>query len=231
MASIINAATSGGLVTTADTSGILQLQTAGTTGLTLNASLALGVGSGNSTGTNGQVLTSAGSGSAPTWAAAGASLTTPSFTTTIGVGSATASASGAGITFPVTQSASSDANTLDDYEEGTWTPSVTLNTGTATAYTIVTAYYTKTGRMVVLLGSIIPTNGTFGSAGGYIRLTGLPFVPSGRVGIGSGGNSSNLNNGVSTTFAYMASVPTLDATFESSVTNANEWAFISTFFV
>jgi len=38
MASIINAATSGGLVTTADTSGILQLQTAGTTALTVNAS-------------------------------------------------------------------------------------------------------------------------------------------------------------------------------------------------
>ena len=49
----------------------------------------------------------------------------PSFTTTIGVGGATASASGTGITFPATQSASSDANTLDDYEEGTWTPSYT----------------------------------------------------------------------------------------------------------
>ena len=39
--------------------------------------------------------------------------------TTIGVGAATPSASGAGITFPATQSASSDANTLDDYDEYT----------------------------------------------------------------------------------------------------------------
>jgi hypothetical protein len=38
MASIINAATSGGLITTADTSGILQLQTAGTTAVTVDAS-------------------------------------------------------------------------------------------------------------------------------------------------------------------------------------------------
>ena len=35
---------------------------------------------------------------------------------------ATSVASCTGITFPATQSASSNANTLDDYEEGTWTP-------------------------------------------------------------------------------------------------------------
>ena len=155
-------------------------------------------------------------------------LTTPVASTTIGVGGATASASGAGITFPATQSASTDANTLDDYEEGTWTPSVSLNTGTATAYTIGTATYTKTGRMVVVLGSIIPTNGTLGSAGGYIRMTGLPFTVGTRNGAGSGGNNSNLNNGVSTTFAYST---TVDATFESSVTNANEYSFVVTYFV
>ncbi len=40
----------------------------------------------------------------------------------IGLGG-TSPSSGTGITFPATQSASSDANTLDDYEEGTWTPS------------------------------------------------------------------------------------------------------------
>lgn len=58
---------SSGVKTTADTSGVLALQSNGTTGLTLNTSLALGVGSGNSTGTSGQVLTSAGSAAAPTW--------------------------------------------------------------------------------------------------------------------------------------------------------------------
>jgi hypothetical protein len=58
---------SSGVKTTADTSGVLALQSNGTTGLTLNTSLALGVGSGNSTGTSGQLLTSSGTGSAPTW--------------------------------------------------------------------------------------------------------------------------------------------------------------------
>jgi hypothetical protein len=45
----------------------LTLQSAGTTGLTLNTSQALGVGSSPSFGTNGQVLTSAGSAASPTW--------------------------------------------------------------------------------------------------------------------------------------------------------------------
>jgi len=44
MASIINAATSGGLISTADTSGILQLQTAGTTAVTVDASQNVGIG-------------------------------------------------------------------------------------------------------------------------------------------------------------------------------------------
>jgi len=44
MASTINASTSAGLVSTADTSGVLQLQTAGTTAVTVDASQNVGVG-------------------------------------------------------------------------------------------------------------------------------------------------------------------------------------------
>jgi len=51
---------------------------------------------------------------------------------------------GTGIAFPATQSASSNANTLDDYEEGTWTP----NLGGNTTYSAQTANYTKIGRTV-----------------------------------------------------------------------------------
>ena len=71
--------------------------------------------------------------------------------TTIGVGGTTPSTSGAGISFPATQSASSDANTLDDYEEGTWTPVIegTTTSGTAT-YVTRNAKYTKVGRQVTL---------------------------------------------------------------------------------
>jgi len=44
MASTINASTSAGLVSTADTSGVLQLQTAGTTAVTVDASQNVGIG-------------------------------------------------------------------------------------------------------------------------------------------------------------------------------------------
>ena len=98
-------------------------------------------------------------------------LQTPSFATTIGVGGATPSTSGAGITFPATQSASTDANTLDDYEEGTWTPSV----GGNATYTFRSAYYTKIGNFVKLRFAFqINSLGT----GSATTISGIPFTPS-----------------------------------------------------
>jgi hypothetical protein len=69
MASSIDASTSGagGVITTADNTGILQLKTAGVVAVTVNASSALGVGTSPSFGTSGQVLTSSGTSAAPTW--------------------------------------------------------------------------------------------------------------------------------------------------------------------
>jgi len=122
----------------------------------------------SASGTNGQYLTSAGSGNAPTWTT-GVSLTTPSFTTTIGVGAATAAASGAGITFPATQSDSSNVNTLDDYEEGTWTPSV----GGNATYTAQNGKYTKVGRMVTI-SCYMGTNNI--GTGSTTVISGLPFT-------------------------------------------------------
>jgi hypothetical protein len=53
-----------------------------------------------------------------------------------------------GISFPATQSACADVNTLDDYEEGTWTPSYSAAfTGTYAANGQV-GRYTKVGRLV-----------------------------------------------------------------------------------
>jgi hypothetical protein len=89
---------------------------------------------------------------------------------TIGVGGATPSASGAGITFPATQSASTDANTLDDYEEGTFTP--TLLSGTTTTYTTQGGVYTRIGR-VVYFRLIIKIN-SIGNGNNRV-IAGLPF--------------------------------------------------------
>jgi len=124
----------------------------------------------------------------PTTSGTVATLTTPSFATTIGVGGATAAASGAGITFPSTASASSDANTLDDYEEGTWTPIVTPSSGSLTAYTS-SGVYVKVGKLVTITGDFQLT--TVGTASGNVSVGGVPFNGTGpstayRIAIGSG---------------------------------------------
>jgi hypothetical protein len=123
------------------------------------------------------------------------------------------------------------SNTLDDYEEGTWTPTITLNSGTATTYSTLAGNYTKTGRMVVVLGHIIPSDGTLGSTNGYVRMTGLPFtVPASGVeqGVGSGLNASYLDSGVAGTCAYGT---TVDVAFTSASASANSFRFVVTYFV
>jgi hypothetical protein len=112
---------------------------------------------------------------------------------TISVGDATPSTSGAGITFPATQSASSDANTLDDYEEGTWTPVIQGGTtaGTYTYEAVRTGgKYTKVGNMVTVWGIVrIATITTAGT--GSLRIGGLPFNGGSRV-ASSWNNSDSL---------------------------------------
>jgi len=92
--------------------------------------------------------------------------------TTIGVGGATPSTSGSGITFPATQSQSSNANTLDDYEEGTWTPTL----GGTTTYSKQFGKYTKVGRLVTIAFEL---NITAIGTGSTTTVDGLPFTGTG----------------------------------------------------
>ena len=92
----------------------------------------------------------------------------------ISVGNATPTTSGAGITFPATQSASTDANTLDDYEEGSWTPVISDGTNNATMNFQNQGRYTKIGNVVTLNMYVITDS--LGSVSGNIRITGLPFA-------------------------------------------------------
>jgi hypothetical protein len=95
----------------------------------------------------------------------------------ISVGNATPTTSGAGITFPATQSASSNANTLDDYEEGTYTVGMAFGGGTTgITYGTSPTRYTKIGNLVVLSGRVALTNK--GSSTGAATITGFPFTSS-----------------------------------------------------
>jgi hypothetical protein len=97
------------------------------------------------------------------------------FPTTIGVGGATPSTSGSGITFPATASLSSNANTLDDYEEGTWTPNLSFSSGSV-SYNDRNGAYTRIGNMVVVNFWIYGSGRS--SPSGGLSLTGLPFQTS-----------------------------------------------------
>jgi len=83
-----------------------------------------------------------------------------------------------GIKFPATQVASTDANTLDDYEEGTWTPVVT-GTSTAGTYepdgTFNKGFYQKIGRMVTVRGISMLASSITGGGSGNMQIGGLPF--------------------------------------------------------
>ena len=109
---------------------------------------------------------------------------TGTFATTISVGNATPAASGAGVTFPATQSASSDANTLDDYEEGSVTLGFGSRTATGTWSTISAATYIKIGKLVTVRASIAGTSMAFPGAGDYAYITGLPFSGSSGTNMG-----------------------------------------------
>ena len=98
------------------------------------------------------------------------------------------------------------ANTLDDYEEGTWTPvledsssgeDATMNTGAGNG-----GAYTKVGRNVTVSAHVAISS--IGSMTGPVRLTGLPFTninsQTGRAAI-SCGFGVNLNLSANTSLA------------------------------
>jgi hypothetical protein len=160
MAVTLNASTTTGLVQSADTSGIIQLQSNGTTALTVNTNEGI------------QILNC------------------------LGVGNATPSTSGAGITFPASQSASTDANTLDDYEEGSWTPTLVAIGGSFTSnptYTVQTGTYTKIGRFVYCNFRITLSNKGTTTGSPYAGIGGFPFTVGASV-LGTGNlYFTNLN--------------------------------------
>jgi hypothetical protein len=78
------------------------------------------------------------------------------------------------IKFPATQNPSSDANTLDDYEEGTWTPTL-LDSSNSSVYSSGTKYgtYTKVGRIVTATAVFDATTCV---AGNSVKVSNLPFT-------------------------------------------------------
>ena len=73
------------------------------------------------------------------------------------------------------------ANTLDDYEEGTWTPVYSPQTGSFTTMTmdVLSATYTKIGRQVTVRTRLRTDSVDATGASGDLYLSGLPFTSAG----------------------------------------------------
>lgn len=213
MASTINASSSGsgGLISTGDASGVLQLQNNGTvavqfssgnTFLNCTSSPISSYGTGRLNIDSGQGIYVAGYGdglgfgqifkqSASASGNNGWPLTfvNSSETSVGGVrqrsayveyqttssGSTGAVLLNSGVQFPASQVASSDANTLDDYEEGTWTPLI-QNLGASESVSLTNlGSYIKIGRMVYVNIAAYAVNTSAITASSHIYLRGLPF--------------------------------------------------------
>jgi hypothetical protein len=85
---------------------------------------------------------------------------------------------GGGINFPTTQIPSANPNTLDDYEEGTWTPTLTFATpgNLNVVYSVRLGHHIKIGKMVTAWCIIGTSTFTHTTASGEMRITGLPFT-------------------------------------------------------
>jgi len=106
----------------------------------------------------------------PTAVSGTTTLTLPATTGTITTKDTNGILSVNSVQFPATQSASEDANCLDDYEEGTWTPSI----GGNATYNEQVGYYTKIGNFVKLRFHI---NVNVLGTGSTTTITGIPFTP------------------------------------------------------
>lgn len=80
-----------------------------------------------------------------------------------------------GLQFPATQVADTGANVLDDYEEGSWTPTIIGEGGqSGQVYGSQVGRYRKVGKIVLIYGFVSLT--TLGTLTGDVGIGGLPFT-------------------------------------------------------
>jgi len=104
--------------------------------------------------------------------------------------------------FPASQNASADVNTLDDYEEGSWTPVIGGDGGTSgQTYGTQLGRYVKIGRFVTAYAEIDLT--AKGTITGNVQVQGLPFTAENIAGLNVAGLVSYFS-GFNTTWMSLA---------------------------
>ena len=109
------------------------------------------------------------------------------------------------IKFPASQNASSDANTLDDYEEGTWTPQAGSESGVFTQTGTFTGKYVKIGNRV--WAAFDCSLGSRTLTGSLAFLYGLPFPVANNGDLSGGAGSVGITFNHGTNFYQLAIYP------------------------
>ena len=105
------------------------------------------------------------------------------------------------VAFPASQSASANANTLDDYEEGTWTPVLdAVGATNSVSYSSQSGHYVKIGKIVMCNFFIALSNKGSWSSPGVIK--GFPFTFA-NVGYNKGGGAGGGWYGMSTSLYWL----------------------------
>jgi hypothetical protein len=136
----------------------------------------------------------------------------------------------AGVQFPAVQVVSTDVNRLDDYKEGSWTPTISFGgAAVGVTYSSQSGQYVKVGRNVFLKGVVQLS--AKGSSTGALRIAGLPLAETGdthaAVHVGYSGNFSGLTgalcgyveSGASTILILQSAAAGVTDVTDAAVTN------------
>lgn len=124
------------------------------------------------------------------------------------------------IAFPATQVPSAGANDLDDYEEGSWTPTITGSTSASgQAYSVQVGRYIKIGRLVHVHGRV--SLSVLGTITGTVGIGGLPFTPT-NITNGDGGGVIGYFDNLTTAVVglFMRVTPNAPTLFIAKLTGA-----------
>lgn len=138
---------------------------------------------------------------------------------TINTGNLVIGTSGKGIDFSAT-AGTGTSELLDDYEEGTWTP--TFSAEFTTPPTVTSAQYTKIGRQVTV--TMLATDGVV-TAGGSIG--GLPFTSNASQGAGAYGGNSDTTESIQGTVGQSSSSIT---NIPARTLTGDTWQITATYF-
>ena len=130
--------------------------------------------------------------------------------------------SGKGIDFSAT-AGTGTSELLADYEEGTFTATLTAETTAPTTPVTATAYYTKIGREVTIYIEFIDVNTT--GAVGVLNVTGLPFTSS----ASRGSVGTLMTYGLSSPNAYSVTYLAAGSTVikQYTITDNAAWATVN----